>query len=116
MAFDYKRLTEITTIADTVAAVYTNPSATKSYIHLIVLHNTNSTAEVVQLHNVPDNATSVGTAAATNKFYYESMEANTTSIIDLGVPGLILETVNDTIQAVTTTASKVTIQIMGGTE
>jgi hypothetical protein len=44
------------------------------------------------------------------------MVANATSIIDLGTPGLILEDTNDSIQAVTTTASKVTIQIMGGTE
>ena len=116
MAFDYGRLTEITTIADTLATLYTNPSATKTYIRLIVLHNTNSTAEVVQLHNVPDNAEVVGTAADINKFYYESMESNSTSIIEFRTPGLILETVNDTIQAVTTTASKVTIQIMGGIE
>ena len=116
MAFDYSLLKEIATIADSAASVYTNPAATKSYVRLIIIHNTNSTAEVVQLYNVPDSTGSLGTAGDTNKFYYESMAANATSIIDLGTPGLILEDTNDSIQAVTTTASKVTIQIMGGTE
>jgi len=116
MSFDYSRLCEITTVASTVGSVYTNPSSTKSYIRLIILHNTSSTSETVVLYNVPDSGGSLGTAGDTNKFYYESITANSTSIIDLGTPGLILQDTNDSIQAVTTTASKVTIQIMGGTE
>jgi len=116
MSFDYKRLTEITTIADTVAAVYTNPSATKTYVRLIVIHNGNSSTEDVLLYNVPDNAASVGTAGDTNVFYAETVVVNGTTILDFGTPGLILTDENDTIQADTETASKVTIQIMGGTE
>jgi len=116
MSFDYSRLKEMATIASSAASVYTDPTATKSYVRLIILHNTNSTAEVVQLYNVPDSGGSLGTAGVTNNFYYESIAANATSIIDLGTPGLILQDTNDSIQAITTTASKVTIQIMGGTE
>jgi hypothetical protein len=116
MSFDYGRLKEISTIADTAASVYSNPVSTKSYVRLIVLHNTNTTSETVVLYNVPDNAEAVGTAADTNKFFDIAIEADGTYIVDLGTPGLILEDTNDSIQAVTTTASKVTIQIMGGTE
>ena len=116
MAFAYSQLTPITTIASSVGAVYTNPSSKTSYIRSIVIHNTNTTAETVALHNVPDNSGSVGTAAATNQFYKTSVAADTTIIIEFPVPGISLSDVNDTIQASTTTASKVTIQISGATE
>lgn len=49
-------------------------------------------------------------------FYKESMIAGATTILDFGTPGIILVDTNDTIQAVTDTVSKVTIQIMGGKE
>ena len=116
MAFDYARLTEITTIADSVGVVYTNPADTTTYVRLIVIHNGNSSTEDVLLYNVPDNAAAVGTAGDTNVFYAETIAVNGTTIIDLGSPGIILTDENDTIQADTETASKVTIQIMGGIE
>ena len=116
MAFDYSRLTEITTIATTAASVYTNPSSTVSYARQIIIHNGNTTAEEVILYNVPDNAAAVGTAGELNVFYKESMIAGATTILDFGAPGIILVDTNDTIQAVTDTVSKVTIQIMGGKE
>lgn len=116
MAFDYEILTEITTIPDSAGAVYTNAASTKTYIRLIVIHNANSTTEAVELWNVPDNAASVGTAADANKIYNVSIAAGGTSFIEFATPGIILEDTNDTIQANTDTASKVTIQIMGGKE
>ena len=116
MAFTYSQLTPITTIASSAGAVYTNPSSKTSYVRSIILHNTNTSAEAVVLYNVPDNSGSVGTAAATNQFYKTSVAADTTVIIEFPVPGLVLSDTNDTIQATTTTASKVTIQISGATE
>jgi len=116
MAFTYAQLTPITTIASSAGAVYTNPSSKTSYIRGIIIHNTNTTAETVVLYNVPDNSGSVGTAAATNQFYKTDVAADTTVIIEFPVPGLVLSDTNDTIQATTTTASKVTIQISGATE
>jgi|TARA_B100001093_G_scaffold225867_1_gene216433 hypothetical protein len=116
MAFTYAQLTPITTIASSAGAVYTNPSSKTSYIRGIIIHNTNTSAEAVVLYNVPDNSGSVGTAAAANQFYKTSVAADTTVIIEFPVPGLVLSDVNDTIQATTTTASKVTIQISGATE
>lgn len=116
MSFDYKRLAQITTIPSSAGAIYTNPTGKKSYIRLIQLHNTNTTDELVKLYNVPNSTGSVGTAVATNKFYEYIMTPNETIQIEYAPPGLILEDVNDTIQAVTTTASKVTIEITGGQE
>lgn len=116
MAFDYARLTEITTISDSAAAVCTNPSGTVSYIRQVFLHNTHTAAITVNLYVVPDNAGSVGTAADANQIYEQSIASNETQIIDFGVPGITLRDENETLQAVAGTASKVTIIVEGGTE
>ena len=121
MAFAYSRLTEITTIAAAAGALYANPASTTTYIRSIIIHNTHTAAEDVILYNVPDGAgvpdpTEVGTAGATNQFFKKSMQPNDIVMLEFPAPGLILEDENDTIQGVTDTASKVTIQIMGATE
>lgn len=116
MAFDYSRLSQITTIPSTVGAVYTNPTGKKSYIRLIQIFNSNTTPETVKIYNVPDSGGSVGTAAVTNQFYEVLLNPKETVLIEYPAPGLILIDINDTIQAVTTTASKVTIEIIGGLE
>lgn len=116
MAFTYSRLTEISEIASSAASVYANPPSKTTYIRSIILHNTNSSAEAVVLYNVPDNSSAVGTAATANQFYKASVAADSTVIIEFATPGIVLTDENDTIQASTTTANKVTIQIMGATE
>jgi len=118
MAFAYDRLAEITTIADTAGAVVTNAAGKKTYIRHIIIHNTNSTAETVNLHTVPDNGGAVGTSADTNRWVSESIDSGATWewTCGAGSPGIILEDENDTLQASTDTASKVTIQAYGGIE
>lgn len=118
MAFDYARLAEIDTIGDTVGAIVTNAVGKKTYIRHIIIHNTNSTTETINLHTVPDNAEAVGTAADINRWVSESILAGTTWEWNCGAgsPGIILEDTNDTLQASTDTASKVTIQVYGGIE
>ena len=116
MAFEYDRLTEITTLATAAAAVFTNPAAQTTYIRSIEIHNGNTSAEAVKLYDVPDNAGAVGTAATTNEFYSETLLAGATRLIEYEAPGKILKDENDTIQGVTDTVSKVTLSIMGGKE
>lgn len=116
MAFAYDRLTEITTLATSAGAVYTNAASMITYIRLIIIHNTYTAAEAVSLYCVPDNAGAVGTAGNMNKFFYESIPANDTRILEFPAPGIVLKDTNDTIQGSTTTASRVTIQIYGGNE
>ena len=116
MALALARLTEITTVASSAGSVFANPASTTTYVRLIVLHNTNSTAETVAVWNVPDNAGSAGTAADANRVLYLSLAAADTVLFEFPGPGLVLEDENDTIQAATTTASKVTIQIHGAQE
>lgn len=118
MAFDWQRLTEITYIASTAGAVLTNGSSQKTYVRLIIIHNNNTTVEQVKLYNVPDSS-GVGTAGDANIFFNVAVQPSETVVLGsdlLPVPGIILVDENDTIQAVTTTASKVTIQIYGGQE
>ena len=112
MAMQRGKLADIQTIPAAAGSVYSNPAATKTYIRGLILHNTNSTAETVQLYNVPDSAAALGTAGNGNKFTKVALAADETLFIDLAYP-LVLADTNDSIQAATTTASKVTVQILG---
>ena len=116
MAFDYARLVEITTIPNTVGALYTHPVSTKAYVRLISIHNGNTVSETVKLYKVPNSGGSVGTPGITNCFFEESIPAYGTRILEYAPPGLMLLDLNETIQAVTNTASVVTIEINGGLE
>ncbi len=112
MARQYTRLVDIQYIASSAAAVYTNAASTKTYIKSFVLFNGNTLAETVKLYNVPDSGGSVGTAALSNQFAEFVLGSLETLMFDLPYPITITDT-NDTIQATTTTASKVTIQLLG---
>ena len=112
MARLFTRLTDIQYIASTAGAIYTNAASTTSYIKSLVLFNGNTSTETVKLYNVPNNGASVGTAGDANQFAEISLAAKETLMFDLPYPITITDE-NDTIQAVTTTASKVTVQVLG---
>lgn len=116
MAYSHSSLVTggITTIADAAGALVTNAATT--YIRLIIIHNANTTSETVTLYRVPDNAGAVGAAAETNAFWEDTLLPKETVTFEFAAQGLKLSDVNDTIQGVTTTASKVTFQAEGGTE
>ena len=114
MAISHERLTEIAYVGTTAASHYNNPALTTTHVKSIILHNLNTTAENVILYNVPDSTGSVGTAADANTFYKLSIASNETVLINPGM--LLLEDTNDSLQAVTDTASKVTIQVYGTKE
>jgi hypothetical protein len=105
-------LCDITCISATPAAVFTNPAAKTTYLRSIILHNLNTTSEVVVLYKV--SADDVNTD--TNKFEYLTIVANDTVNLDFAGPGIILDAENDAIYARTTTANKVTIQMYGAQE
>jgi hypothetical protein len=101
----------IANIASTAGAIRTNSTTTE--IKAFIIHNTNTTAETVKLYNVPNSGGSVGTASdTTNIFFEREIATKETFIFDLPY-SLTLSAVNDTIQAVTDTANKVTVQILG---
>lgn len=112
MARQYTRLADIQYVANSAGALYTNPASTKTYIKSFVLFNGNSSAETVKLYNVPNSGGSAGTAGAENQFAEIVLGALETLMFDLPYPITIIDQ-NDTIQAATTTASKVTVQLLG---
>lgn len=116
MAFEYKTLIPITTISDSAGAVFTNPASITSYVRWIQIHNANTTSETVKLYHVLNSGGAVGTAAETNKFFEKLIVANETIVFEYAAPGMMLNAENDTIQAVTDTVSKVTIEATGGQE
>lgn len=112
MALQRTRLADIAYLGSSNAAFYTNAASTESYIRGLVLHNTNTTTEVVDIYNVPDSGGSVGTAGNGNKFLTINLAANETLFIDFPHPLVLIDT-NDTLQGKSTTASKTTIQVLG---
>lgn len=116
MAFIRGKLADIQTIPATPGVVYANPTGTKTFIGGITLHNTNTTAEVVEVFNVPDSGGASGTADLTNRFIAETMQPNATVSFPFPGDGFPLTDTNDTIQASSTTAGKVTIILSGLTE
>lgn len=112
MALQRGKLADIQYIAISAGSIYANPASTKTYIRSLLLFNGNTTAETVKLYNVPDSAGSLGTAGAANQFLELSVGAKETVELPFQYP-LVLTDTNDSIQAVTDTASKVTVQITG---
>ena len=113
MAITRGRLAEIQTIPSTVGSIYSNPASTKTFVSGLTLHNTAATAELVLIYNVPDSSGSVGTAAAGNRILRVNLDSGATVTYPFPGDGIILEDTNDSIQAVTTTASVVTIMLHG---
>lgn len=112
MARQFTRLADIQYVGSTAASIYTNPASTKSYIKSIILFNANTSSETVKLYNVPNSGASVGTAAESNQFAEFTIATKETFMFDLPYPITLIDE-NDTIQASTTTASKVTVQLNG---
>lgn len=112
MARQYTRLADPQFIPSTVGSVYANPSSKKTFISGFMVFNTNTTSETVKLHNVPNSGASLGTAADGNQFEEFALAAKTSKLISLPYPIALID-LNDSIQAVTTTASKVTIIMLG---
>lgn len=84
--------------------IYDPASGVTGCIHNVTLHNTNTTAETIELwkHN--------GTTAF--KIFKKVLPADDSFIIDYGNEGLVVDGAHK-IQGKTTTASKVTIDISG---
>lgn len=115
MALAPAKLSEIAYIASSAGSVYTNPAATTSYVKSLLIHNTNTTTEAIVINRVPNSGGSLGTAASSNRIFNFNLVANDTIEIKFEGPGQVLTATNDAIFASTTTASKVTITVMGFT-
>ncbi len=102
-------------IPSTVGSIYANPAATKSYVRGLLIYNSNTTTETVDIHFVPDSAGSLGTADVTNRCFRLNIAADETLLIELVFP-FVLTDENDAVFAKTTTSSKVNIVPLGDIE
>lgn len=122
MAFEYKRLTEIQRIGSSITTLFANPSEKITYIRCIILYNSHTAAVNVKLYNVPDSSGSVGSGTTANQFFGSNVGGETninsgeTLFLELPVPGIILEDVNDSIRGLASVNNVVTFQMYGGQE
>lgn len=113
MTLSRGKLADIQYISNSTSSVYSNPSSTKTFVGGIILHNTNTTNETVRIFNVPDNAGNVGTATTAHRFVRITLIPDQTWQWRAVGDGLPLTDVNDSIQADSTNANVVTLQILG---
>lgn len=109
---NYQKLADIQYIASSAGSIYANPSTTTTIIKSIWIHNGNTTTETVKLYLVPDSGGSLGTADASNIFFEQAIAAGDSYEVTPAFPFVLTDT-NDSLQAVTTTASKVTVIVLG---
>lgn len=113
MAITRSKLADIQYVASSAGSIYSNPSSTKTFISGFTLFNSNTTAETVKIYYVPDSGGNVGTASTANQFLEISLASLETFVFDAPSDGIVLSDTNDSIQAVTTTTSKVTVIVHG---
>ena len=112
MALQYTKLADPAYVASSVGSIYANPASTKSYIKSILLYNGNTTTETVTVHMVPDSGGALGTAGVSNRILRRALIADETIEFAPEYP-IVLTDENDSIMAVTTTASKVVVVVSG---
>ena len=108
-----------TTLSSSAANIYHLDSGT-AYIKMMILHNTSAiSTETIAIYNVPNNGAADGIASASasgnNRMYNFALAPKATELLEFSQP-IVLLNAHDTIQAKSTTADTVTIQIYGATD
>ena len=99
-------------LAATAGAIYTVGAATTGQVKTIILFNAGAGANTVKLYAVPNSGGSVGTAAAANQFYEQSIPSKSTIEFSPAYP-FEYSAQNDTIQGEATNATEVTYFVSG---
>jgi hypothetical protein len=115
MTLQRAKLGDIAYVGSSVGSIYANAAGVKTFIKGLMLHNTNTTAETVKVYVVPDSSGALGTAGAGNRVLNVALPANDTLLVEFPC-ALVLSDQNDSLQAETTTASKVTVTVLGDKE
>ena len=112
MALQRTRLTPLAYIPASVGVMYDNPASTTTFVKGVLLHNTNTTAETIEIHWVPSSGGAVGTAGNATRLFKVQMDAGETLFLEMPY-SVVLVALHESIQMVTTTASKVNCAIAG---
>lgn len=106
------KLADIQYVGSSAGSIYDNPASTSTLVTGLTLFNGNTTTETVKLYNVPASAGALGAAGAANQFAEIALAPKDTLIFEVPF-GLMLTATHDSLQASTTTASKVTVMVHG---
>ena len=113
MAIIRGKLADIQYIASAAGSVYANPAATKTFIKGWTLFNVGANNETVKVYAVPDSTGTLGTAGDSNQCFEVTLATKETLTFEIPGDGIALGDTNDSIQAVTTNGSSVTIILHG---
>jgi hypothetical protein len=121
MALTHNSLGPPVYIPAVAGAVITNAAGRKTTVRGLILFNGNTQTETVKLYFVPNSAGEPGVAVDAgsvggNQWFEMPLQAKEPLMVEIVGPGLVLDGTNDTIQAATTTASKVTLTPVGDYE
>jgi hypothetical protein len=97
-------------LSSTIASIFTATQST--YVKTILFHNTNTETETVIVSLVNNNGGSLGTSAESDNILSISLTTGNTFEFSPSYP-LLLNSNNDSIQAISTTASKVNYIVSG---
>jgi hypothetical protein len=99
-------------LSDTTGVIFTVGAGENASVKSIIFHNTNSTAETVELFLVNNNGGAVGTAVLSDRKFSRPLASGETYIYSVDFP-LEGTQENDTIQASSTTSSQVNYIVNG---
>ncbi len=116
--FTYDVLRQTTALATsavgTAGNVLVNFSGIK-YVRTIIIHNTDTSARTISFYLVPNSNTTTPTDH-NHRFWHGTINPDSTIMIEIPTPGIILKNTNDTIKGICDVANKVSCAIYGGTE
>jgi hypothetical protein len=114
MGHSFKMILWPTTLTTSAAAYVTNATSHTTQVHNIILHNTDTSAHVVDVYLVQNSSGSVGTASTSNRIMHVTVQASDTLFLTFsGSEALVLDANNDTLQAKADTSSVVVMSVKG---
>jgi hypothetical protein len=114
MALIHTSLGPVQYVPTTAGSIYTNPAATKTYVRGLWIFNANASAsETVKVYNVAAIGGTVAAAGTNNQILEVSVTAKQAFSIEFPGPGFVLPNQNDSVQAVTSTGTHVTVMLIG---
>lgn len=93
-----------------IGSIFT-ATTTGTKVKQLVFHNTNTTAEILEVHIVPNSGGALGTPTNATKLLKKSLAQDETYTFPVSYPFNFA--INDSVQAVTTTAGQVNFWVLG---
>lgn len=109
---EMKNLTPMVQLTNVLVPYYTN-GTTRSYVKLILVHNTDTVSQDIAIHRVLNVASALGSPVLANRLFAFSILPGDTKFIELPGQGLVFENNNDALFMSSTTSGKVNVTIDG---